>query len=79
LITWCINYLGVQNNILFVILQDVHDWKEPGVDRLPLPEKAAKARAILARTNASTINAYEHVCNDILFGKQLWLSQCLYL
>jgi hypothetical protein len=57
----------MQNNILFVILQDVHDWKEPGVDRLPLPEKAAKARAILARTNASTINAYEHVCNDIVF------------
>jgi hypothetical protein len=51
----------MQNNILFVILQDVHDWKEPGVDRLPLPEKAAKARAILARTNASTINAYEHI------------------
>ncbi|KAH9552361.1 hypothetical protein CY35_09G062800 [Sphagnum magellanicum] len=42
-------------------VKDVHDWKEPGVDRLPLPEKAAKARAILARTNASTINAYEHI------------------
>jgi hypothetical protein len=41
--------------------QDVHDWKEPGADRLPLPEKAAKARAILARTNASTLHAHEHI------------------
>ncbi|CAM6022784.1 unnamed protein product [Sphagnum balticum] len=41
--------------------KDVHDWKEPGADRLPLPEKAAKARAILARTNASTLHAHEHV------------------
>jgi hypothetical protein len=51
--------------------QDVHDWKEPGADRLPLPEKAAKARAILARTNASTLHAHEHVRNGIQLPRDL--------
>jgi hypothetical protein len=69
----------MQNNILFVILQDVHDWKEPGVDRLPLPEKAAKARAILARTNASTINAYEHVCNNDIVFWQATVAESMFI
>lgn len=49
-----LDQLDVQNNICN--WQDVHDWKEPKVDRLPLPKKVAKARTILVHTNASTLN-----------------------
>lgn len=42
-------------------LQDASDWKESGADRLPLPDKTAKARAILARTSASGVVAHDHV------------------
>ncbi|KAG0554580.1 hypothetical protein KC19_12G102200 [Ceratodon purpureus] len=35
--------------------KDAHDWKEIGADRLMISEKPTKARAFLARTNASTV------------------------
>jgi hypothetical protein len=47
-------------------LQDAHDWKESGADRLPLPEKAAKSRAIMARTNAAVV--HENVWDSLDSG-----------
>ena len=47
-------------------MQESHDYKESASDRVPsLPEKQAKARAILARTNASTLVSHEHVSLEI--------------
>lgn len=46
----------------FGCVKDLHDWKEPGSERPPsLPEKQAKARAILARTNAASLASHEPV------------------
>lgn len=43
-------------------MKDLHEWKEPGPERLPsLGEKQAKARAILARTNAASVTSHEPV------------------
>ncbi|KAL3698868.1 hypothetical protein R1sor_012944 [Riccia sorocarpa] len=40
--------------------KDASEWKDSGADRLPLPDKTSKARAILARTNAAGVVAHEH-------------------
>lgn len=45
--------------------------KNLAADKLPLPKKGAKARAILAHTNAFTLNADEHVCNGIHLPRTL--------
>ncbi|KAH8950520.1 hypothetical protein BDL97_10G090300 [Sphagnum fallax] len=55
------NFVGGSRAVELAIQQqrgmkDAHDWKESGADRLPLPEKAAKSRAIMARTNAAVVH-----------------------
>ncbi|XP_024383006.1 dynamin-related protein 3A [Physcomitrium patens] len=51
--------------------KDLHDWKEPGSERPPsLPEKQAKARAILARTNAASLASHEPVVPRPPVGSQ---------
>ncbi|BBN03544.1 dynamin 1-like protein [Marchantia polymorpha subsp. ruderalis] len=40
--------------------KDASEWKDSGADRLPLPDKTSKSRAILARTNAAGVVAHEH-------------------
>ncbi|CAM6099196.1 unnamed protein product [Calypogeia fissa] len=42
-------------------VKDASDWKDSGADRLPLPDKTAKSRAILARTSAAGVVGHEHV------------------
>lgn len=46
----------------FWYVQDVQDSERPP----SLPEKQAKARAILARTSAASLTAHEQVGNYIL-------------